>query len=139
DGIEHDNDRWTHQDRIRNADRIRIGWSKLLHHPHHVIAEIPEHTGRHWRQVLRQDDAAFGDQRAQRRERWFGAGGEGIWVAARRTIDVGFALHRAPDQIWLESDNLIAPADCAVLVGLGQKTPCLAAAKLEKLMRGCLY
>ena len=130
--IEYYNDRRTHQDRIRNSDRIRIWRLKLLHQPHHVVAEIPEHTRRHRRQAIRQRDPAFNDQCAKRRQWWFGTRAELIRVISRGTIDFGFAFHRAPDQVRLESDDRIAPANRSAFDQLEQKAHCLAAAELQK-------
>ena len=76
------------EDRVGNADRVGIGRRKLLHQPHHVVAEIAEHAGGHRRQCLGQFDPAFGDQRAQRGERRLGQAREAVgWP--RRAVDLG--------------------------------------------------
>ena len=87
--VEHDDDGRAHQDRVGNADRIGIGRRQIFHQPHHVVAEIAEHAGRHRRQAVGQIDAAFGDQRAQRVERRIRAGRKGVGFGARAAIDFG--------------------------------------------------
>ncbi len=92
--VEHHDQRRADQHRVGNADRVGIGRGQLLHQPHHVVAEIAEHAGRHRRQVVGQRDAAFGDQRAQRLERRLRARRRNAsGVGARRAVDLG-ALRR---------------------------------------------
>ena len=130
--VEHDDDGRAHQHRVGNADRIGIGRRQFLHQPHHVVAEIAEHAGRHRRQAVGQVDAAFRDQRAQRLERRLGAGREGVGLGARAAVDLGLRAVGAPDQIRLEPDDRIAAAHRAAFHRLQQKAHRLAAAELEE-------
>ena len=129
--IEHHDDRRPHQHRVRNADRVGIGRGQLLDQPHHVVAEIAEDAGCHWRQRVGQRNLAFGNERAQRLQRWLVAGRERA-VAARRAIDLGAALDRAPDEVRLEPDDRIAPTRRAAFDRFQQKAHGTAAGNLEE-------
>ena len=130
--VEHHDDGRAHQHGVGNADRIRIGRRQFLHQPHHVVAEIAEHAGRHRRQAVGQCDAAFRDQRAQCLERRLGAGHEGIRLRARAPVDLGARAIGAPDQVGLDADDGMAAAHCAAFHRLQQEAHRLAAAELEK-------
>ena len=120
-GVEHDHDGGAHQHRVGNPDRVGVGLRQLLHQPHHVVAKVAENAGGHGRQHVRQLDPAFGDERAQRRQRRPVAGREAISPVPRRAADLGLPSHRAPNEIGIESDDRIAPAQRAALHRLQQK------------------
>ena len=120
--VEHHDQRRADQDRVGNADRIGMAGGQLLHQPHHVVAEIAEHAGRHRRQAVGQRDAAFGDQRAQRLERRLAgrARSRRAWRCALRLISAR-APFDAPDQVGLEADDRIAAAHRAAFDRLEQE------------------
>ena len=120
-GVEHDHDGGAHQHRVGNPDRVGVGPRQLLHQPHHVVAKVAENAGGHGRQHVRQLDPAFGDERAQRRQRRPVAGHEAISPVPRRAADLGLPSHCAPNEIGIESDDRIAPAQRAAFHRLQQK------------------
>src|SRR5262249_15312742 len=85
----------------------------------------------HRRQRVGQSNLAFGHERTQRLERRLVAGREGA-VAARRAVDLGTALDRAPDEIGLEPDDRVATAHRAAFDGFQQEAHGTAAGDLEE-------
>ena len=114
--VEDRHQRRADQHGVGHAERVGIGRRQLLHQPHHVVAEIAEHAGRHRRGIFRQLDAAFGEQARA-----------AIAAAARRAarrpvgrspalaVDRGLAALAPPDQVGVEADHRIAAAHRAAL------------------------
>ena len=120
--IEGDHQRRANEDRVRNADRIgRRRRERILHLPHHVVAEIAEDAGRHRRQRIRQRDAALGDQGAQRLQRRRGRRRERFRIMLRRAVDLRLRAVAAKDDVRLKPDDRIAAADLATLDRFKQK------------------
>ncbi len=79
--------------------------SELLHLPHHVVAEIAEHAGRHRRQRVRQRDPAFADEGAHRFERRRGERRECLWIALGLPVYLGQFAVGAENHIGLQPDD----------------------------------
>ncbi len=111
-----------HQHRIGNAERIGTRRRQILHQPHHVVAEIAEHAGRHRRQRRGQRDAALA--RSARARPSSGASLTGtkaagsVWtvrlISARSAVD-------AENDIRVEADDRIAAAHGAAFDRFQQK------------------
>ena len=109
DRVEGDHQRRADEDRLGNADRIgRRRGERILHLPHHVVAEIAEHAGGHRRQAVRQGDAAFGDQGAQRGKRRRSGRRERFRIVLRRPVDLRLRAATAKDDVRLKPDDRIA-------------------------------
>src|SRR5262249_42457914 len=100
--------------------------------PHHVVAEITENSGCHGREHVRQIDAAFGDERAQCRQRRTRAGRKGVRALPRAAVDLGSPGDGAPNEIGMEANDRITPADRAPFDGFQQKTRRPRSRELEK-------
>jgi hypothetical protein len=123
--IERNDDRRPHQDRVRDADRIRTRRrQRILHQTHHVVAEVTEHAGRHRRQGFRQRDAAFGDQRPQRRQRGGVRRRESVGIALRPAIDFRAPAVDAEHNVRRQPDDRIASAHFAAFDRFQQEAHC---------------
>ncbi len=93
--VEHGHHGRADHDRVGRADRIGLGRREPLHLAHHVVAEIAEHARRHRRHAFGLRHGGFGDQRAQRDQRFFRARLESVAsVSARRLMSALPALAR---------------------------------------------
>ncbi len=122
DGIEGDHQRRPHEDCIGNADRVGTGRPQILHQANHVIAEIAENAGGHRRQRIRQRDAAFGDECAQRLERRRSGRRKRVGIILSRAVDFGALAVGAKNDVGFETDDRIAPAHLAAFNRFKQKT-----------------
>ena len=99
-----------HQDAIGDVQRVGRHVRKALDEPYGVVADVPEHAGRHGRQLGRQLQLGFGEEGAQRGERRQLVGPEGVGLRNRRAVDGGRVALGAPYEVGLEADHRVAAA-----------------------------
>ncbi len=131
-GVEHHHRRRADEDRVRHAEDVGLGLRQAFHLPDHVVAEIAEHARRHGRGALRQMDARFLDQLAQRDQRLVRAGLERVGIGGGAPVDLGGVAAAAPDHVRLDADHRVAPARGAALHGFEQEAVRLLAGDLEE-------
>ena len=133
DGVEHDHDRRSHEDAVRQAENVGVRLAQLFHVPDHVVAEIAEDAGGHGGKVLPERDCALGQQQAKGVERGLGAQVEGIGALQRNPVDLGDGTPAAEDEIGGQADHRIAAPDGAAFDRLEQESGAAGAlAQLEE-------
>lgn len=107
-------------DGVGQVQRIGICGAQRLQQAHHVIAEHPEQTGGHRRQIGGQLELGRRDQGAQGFQRGpvFRREDVGQNVGAAR--DLGLAVPAAPDHVRRQGDEGVAAVDGAALDRLEQ-------------------
>ena len=125
------------QHRIRRVDNGRIGVGNGLDMADHVIAEIAEQAGRHWRQVPGIGHGGFCHKRAKRVDRG-AAVGRKFTAVCRIAIDFGNTAATPPDQVGRLSDHREPAPDLAALDRFQKEGVAAACGEPQIGRHGCL-
>ena len=96
-----------HHDAFGHADGVAVLHRQRLHLPNHVVAQVANQAAGHRRQMRRDLQLGFRDQRAQALQRRPGFGEESMGCGQSVPVDRRASILAAPDQVRLHADDRV--------------------------------